>query len=634
MDPRLLRYYERELHFVREMGAEYAREFPKIAARLSLAGLECQDPYVERLLEGFAFLAARVQLKLDAEFPRFTQHLLEILCPHYLAPTPSMAVVRLFPSLTEGSLASGYTVPRGSSLKSPRGKGGEVPCEFRTAHDVTLWPIEIAKASHAPYSREIGGQDAAELRKVRAAVRIELQATAGLTFDKIEVDELTFHLHGGGDLPARLLEQVLAGTTGVLLRPAGSSAWRELLPASSVGREGFADDRALLPFGPRSFHGYRLLHEYFALPERFHFFRVSGLRRALAGKKEKAVEIALLLDRNEASLHNVVDEGNFALYCTPAINLFPMQADTIQVSDARSEHHVVADRSHALDYEIYDVQEVDGTADASEGPRRFAPFYASHDGGERAPEGAYYTVLREPRQVSERQRRQGTRSRYIGSEVYLSLVDGNEAPYPGDLKQLAVKVRCTNRDLPMHVTTGQGSTDFVLQAGGPVESIRCLSGPTEPAPSFVLDPSAQGKAGEIAWRLVSHLSLNYLSLVDQGEGEGAGALRELLSLYAPIATASVRKQIEGLRRVRSTPVIRRVPGAGPLAFARGLEIAVTFDENAFAGTSPFVLGAVLDEFFTRYVSINSFTETVVETLDRGELIRWPVRTRPTRAPRG
>jgi len=627
MDPRLLRYYERELQYVREMGAEYAKEFPKIAARLSLDGLECQDPYVERLLEGFAFLAARVQLKLDAEFPRFTQHLLEILCPHYLAPTPSMAVVQITPTPGDGGLATGYKVPRGSGMKSPRGKGDEAPCEYRTAHEVVLWPIEVVEASHAPYSRELGGGDAAELRQVRGAVRIRLKATAGLTFDKIAVDALPFFLRGAGDVPARLWEQIVGGTAGVLVRPAGGGAtWREMLPATAVRRVGFDPDEALLPFGPRSFQGYRLLHEYFAFPERYLFFEIAGFSAALAGRKEKEIEIAILLSRSDATLHNVVDGANFALHCTPVVNLFPMQADTIQLSDTRHEYHVVPDRSRPMDFEVHDVIEVEGKGGLDQAARRLAPFYASPESATRHPDGAFYTTLRQPRLLAESQRRKGTRSSYVGSEVFLSLVDAKDVPYSPDLKQLSVKVRCTNRDLPLHLTTGQGRTDFSLQSGGPVQSVRCVAGPTAPAPSFVQDPSSAGRAGEVAWRLVSHMSLNYLSIVDAPDGRGADNLREMLALYAPVAAAAVRKQIDGLRSVRSRPVIRRIHGSGPLAFGRGLEITVTFDESAFVGASSFLLGAVLDEFFARYVSINSFTETVVETLDRGELIRWPART--------
>ncbi len=148
MDPKILRYYNRELQHVREMGAEFAREYPKIAGRLGLEGIECADPYVERLLEGFAYLSARVQLKVDAEFPAFTQHLLQIVYPHYLAPTPSMAVVQFQPDLNEAGLAQGYSIARGTMLRSTVGQDDRTPCEYRTAHETHLWPLEIKEAKY------------------------------------------------------------------------------------------------------------------------------------------------------------------------------------------------------------------------------------------------------------------------------------------------------------------------------------------------------------------------------------------------------------------------------------------------------------------------------------------------------
>ena len=626
MDPRLLRYYERELQFVREMGEEYAQEYPKIAARLGLQGVECSDPYVERLLEGFAFLTARVQLKLDAEFPRLTQHLLETVCPHYLAPTPSMAVVQLQPKSTEGSLAAGFLVKRDTALKSPRGKGGEAPCEYRTAHDVTLWPVEIAAASFAPYSRELGGEDAQGLRQVRAAVRVRLRALAGLTFDRLPIDALTLHLRGVGDAGARLYEQIVGGVAGVLVRSIANPSQRVLLEPGCLRRVGFDDGQALLPYGRRSFRGYRLLHEYFAMPERFLFVEIAGLRKALSRLKEPEVEIAILLHRDDPSLHNVVDASNFALHCTPAINVFPMQGETIHLSDRQYEYHVVPDRTRPMDYEVYGVVEIEGSGTSERGTQPFAPLYAAPEVRGRRPGLAFFTTQRVPRVLSEAQRRKGTRSTYIGTEVFLSIVDANEAPWNPELRQLGVKLLCTNRDLPIHLVLGQGATDFSLASAAPVAAVRCVAGPTSPAASFVVQADDPTRAGEIGWRLINHLSLNYLSIVDSADGRGAEALRELLALYAPLATAAVRKQIDGVRSVSSRSVVRRIKGSGPLAFGRGIEIALTLDESAFAGSGAFLLGAVLDEFFARYVSINSFTETTVSTLERGELIRWPAKT--------
>lgn len=621
MDSRLLRHYNRELHFLREMGGEFASEFPKIAARLGMEGLECADPYVERLLEGAALLAARVQLKLDAEFPRFTQHLLEIVYPHCLAPTPSMTVVQFSPDPTEGALSEGFVVPRGSALRTPLNKGEQTPCEYRTAQDVTLWPLELAEARYV--TGGAGTFGVPEVPGVRAGVRLRLRALGGLTFDKLALDRLILFFPGSGELPVQLYERFVANGLGVLAQPgARAPAWRELLPRRCLRPVGFADEEALLPYGPRSFQGYRLLHEYFAFPERYHFLELGGLGPAVRRCAEQELELTVLLNRSDPFLENSVDTSQFALFCSPAINLFPRQADRIHLSKREHEVHVVPDRTRPMDFEVYHVSGAVGHGTSAEQKQEFLPFYGSRDATRTGEHRAFYTVRREPRVLSGKQRRQGPRSAYVGSEVFVSLVDGDEAPYRSDLRQLAVTTLCTNRDLPLHAVIGQGRTDFALQTSAPVSAVRCLTRPTKPRPAHA--------EGETAWRLISHLSLNYLSLADTDEKAGAAALREILSLYAT-GEANARKQIDGVRSVSCAPIHRRLPTPGPVSFGRGLEVRLTFDEGAFGGSGSFILGAVLEQFFARYVSINSFTETVLRTLDRGEVFRWPVRLgkRPT-----
>ncbi|MFJ4344270.1 type VI secretion system baseplate subunit TssF [Pseudomonas sp. NPDC089401] len=617
MNARLLRYYERELQHLREMGGEFARDFPKIAGRLGLENHACADPYVERLLEGFSFLAARVQLKLDAEFPRFTNHLLELVLPHYLAPTPAMAVVQLQPDLGAGSLAQGFTVPRGTAMHSQLGKSDQTACEFRTAHALTLWPVELTEACYFACSSQVGGVDLARLGPAKAALRLRLKAGAGLSFDTLAMDSLMLYLPGVEGVVDRLLEQLLAQAAGVLVQPVqADNPWHEVLEKSALHGHGFDDDQALLPVGPRSFQGYRLLQEYFTLPQRFQFVELRGLGNAIRRCQGSELDLTVLFKTFVPALEKSVCAARFALHCTPVINLFPKRAERVHLSDRQVDHHVVADRTRPMDFEIYQVTGVTGHGTGERAEQRFQPLYLAND-LQPPGRGAWYQLRRDSRVLSERQRREGPRSSYAGSELFLTLVDIEQAPVSSDLRQLSVDTLCSNRDLVLSMPLGVGKTDFTLDSGAPVRAIRCVAGPTAPRASFA--------EGETAWRLVSHLSLNYLSLLDEAPGQGATALRDLLRLYCGVNDAVAHKQVEGLRSVTAAPIVRRLPLPGQISHGRGLQVCVTVDEDAFEGASAFVFGAVLEQFFARYVTLNGFTETRLHGVARGLIMQWPTR---------
>ncbi|NTV94551.1 MAG: type VI secretion system baseplate subunit TssF [Thiobacillus sp.] len=618
MDPRLLDYYNQELLHIREGAAEFAREFPKIAARLGLDvdAKECPDPYVERLLEGFAYLTGRIQLKIDSEFPVFTQNLLEMVYPGYQAPTPAMAIVQFQVDLDEPALAQGFTLPRQTVLRSRLQPGESTACVFRTAHKVTFWPVRLTEARYQGYLPTIAGSGPDLPKAARAALSLKLECTAGLSFRETVLDRLTLHLSGEEGTAHKLYEQICANTVAVLARQ-GDGQWYEMLGPGAVQPVGFSEDEALLPQSPRAFGGYRLLKEYSAFPARFLFVDLAGLERAVARCESGSLEIVLLLNKADASLEKVVDAGNFVLNATPVVNLFPKRADRIHLNDAEHEYQVVPERTRPMDYEVYQVGEVTGYGAGAEAQQAFEPFYAIHDQVS-TQYGAYYTLRRVPRVLSSTQKLKGARSSYVGTEVFISLVDPGQAPYSSELKQLSVTTLCSNRDLPLFLSLGNNN-DFSLEVAAPVSGIRCLKGPSRPV-APVLE-------GETPWRLISHLSLNYLSLLDAGAREGAAALREMLGLYGLDMHSALHKQVEGVQSVAARQIITRIPSAsaGPIAFGRGVEIALTFDERPFEGSGIFLLGAVLEHFFARHVSLNSFTQTVLHSVSRGEIKRWPAR---------
>ena len=618
MDPRLLRLYESELRFMRDMGSEFAAEYPKIAQRLGLGTTEVADPYVERLLEGFAFLTARVQMKMEAEFPTFTQSLLQMVYPHYLAPTPSMAVVRFQPDAGIRATPDGVILPAGTELRSVLGTEDQTNCEFRTAHKVHLLPIELVDADYIGSSAAVLALGVPERRGVKAAIRLRLRVVGDATFDKLALDTLTFYLGGSDGTRMRLYEQLVCNVVQVFARPAKRPMpWQESLPASVVRPIGFEPDEALLPLTAQSFDGYRLLQEYFAMPERFLFIAIDGLDRAAIRNPTGELEIILLLDGADPVLASGFDAASMLLFCTPAINLFPRRADRINMADREVESAIVPDRMRPLDFEVFDVRGVEGYRTDGTPPQRFLPFYAAHDLSRNVDQNCFYTLRREARQMSARARQRGPRSSYLGHDVLITLVDGNEAPVSSELRQLGVDLLCTNRDLPLSMPIGKQATDFTIMVSAPVASVRCVAGPTPPRP-------CRG-GGDYAWRFISHLNLNYLTLVNTDQVQGAAALRELLRLYLPENAAVAARSLEGVLSVASSSVVRRIPGSGPMAAGRGLGLTLTIDETPFGGSGAVLLASVLEKFFAKYVSINGFTETTLRCVDRGEVMRWPLR---------
>lgn len=631
MDRRLLENYNNELEFMREMGAEFAHAYPKIASRLGIENEQCADPYVERLLEGFAFLAARVQLKIKEEFPKFCQQLLSMVYPDYLAPLPSITVVQFVPDPDDSDSAEGFVLERGTALRSGLGAEMQTNCEFRTAHEVVLYPIEVAEAEYLGNRASLASLGIQPGREVAAGIRIRVRTLGGVPVNELQLDELPLFLAGSGHLPLWLYEQIMSRGCGLSVVTGGKDDRRASnVPGRPIRRVGFAPEEAILGSRARSFDGYRLLREYFAFPERFRFVRLCGLREFLSSASGEEFELVIHLSERRSDLEKVLDNRNFLPFCSPAVNVFPKRADRIHLNERDYEFHVVPDRSKPLDFEVYQVLSVTGYGNQAQDRQPFLPFYGLDNLRAPGEQVTYFTVQRKPRVLSSRQRLQGARSNYLGEEVFISLVDANEAPYSPELTQMGISTLCTNRDLPLHMPLGQKGGDFTLEVNAPVTRIQCVVKPTRPGAHSRHGESGEATmTGDYAWRVISHLSLNYLSLVDQNPEEGAVALRELLGLYSNYSTVAER-QIRGALNISARPVTRRLPLPGPISFGRGLEITLVLEEAAFEAGGMYLFGAVLDEFLSKYVSLNHVTETVVRSDADIEIARWPVRmgTRP------
>ncbi|MEX3788933.1 type VI secretion system baseplate subunit TssF [Paraburkholderia sp. BR14374] len=616
MDPQFLDYYSRELTYMREMAGEFAAQHPKIARRLGMEGIDVADPYVERLIEAFCFMSARTQIKLDAEFPRFTQRLLEVVYPNYVAPTPAIAVAQLRPSLREGDFTKGLKVPRDSMLRSAIPPGEQTVCEFRSSQDVTLWPIEIVEARLTAVPPDIPDTDRHLLPHVqlRGALRLRLRTTGEVKFSQMtNFDRLPIYIGGDERIASHLFELIHAGSVASVVRAYGASRDEgHVVAKTPVAFEGLQAKQCLLPLTWNTFHGHNLLQEYFACRQRFYFFALTQLAAGLARVDSKEAEIVLLLDRLPEELATHVDAARFLLFCTPVINLFRKRTDRVEINRAQTDFHLLADRTRPLDYEIFSVSRVFGQRAQTSLEVEFNPLYQTlhSDVGNH---GRYFSVRREQRALSANARRYGTRTPYIGTEVYVSLVDQAEAPYADDIRYLSVEAWVTNRDLPRLIPRN-GKTDLTMSDSVPIEGVRLVHAPSAPRAPYA--------SGETAWRLIRQLSFNYMPLAELDHGDGGQALRNMLGLFIAPGEREQARQIEALVGARTEPVVRRLPGDGLLVYGRGVRCELTVDETGFSGISPYLFGLVLEHYLSRHVSINVFTETELRSMQRGLITQW------------
>ncbi len=617
MTPRLIEYYNRELAYLRELGSEFAAAFPKVAGRLALSDTDVADPYVERLLEGFCFLSARIQLKMDAEFPRLSQRLLEMACPHYLAPTPSMLVAQLQPSASEGNLQSGYTLPSGSILQSHKLHEEHTVCKFRTGGPLTLWPVEMRHARLGGPALDLPQSQVPQVAQAAGHLRLELGILDSAQCKNLSLDQLWVYIHAGDVVASHLQELIHNHALAIVVHhPHDARQVWDVLEPQALRAEGLEDGQALLPYSRRAFQGHRLLHEYFAFPARQRFFSINGLSRSWRGIAHSSVALTVLLRCAAPALEPQIDAAKLLLHCIPAVNLFEHTADRLLVAPNVHEYHVLPDRVRPLDFEVYGVQAVTGHSEGSAQDREFAPLYACRHGLYPA-EQAYFTTRREPRLFSERSLRNGPRTQYLGSEVFISLVDQREAPFSDDLKQLSMRTLCTNRDLPLLMRVNQPNGDFAVLESAPVQWARVIAGPSIPIPALA--------DGALTWRLISHLSLNYLAMTDLSDEEGAATLQELLRLYLELGSHQLAGQIAAIQSLRIEPITRRLPQHRQLVYGRGVGVHLDVDEPALAGVSPWPLANVLERFFARHVGVNSFTELQLNSRQRGRLARWTPR---------
>lgn len=618
MDPRLLQYYGNELLYMRELASEFAQEHPKIARRLGMHAGEIGDPYVERLIESSALTFARMQMRMDDEFPGLMQPLLETVYPNYVLPTPAIAVARAFPGHGSGHAGNGFLLPRGTAFSARTPVGENTACEFRSSQDVTLWPLEIVQARLTDIPPDIPSLDryVPDGLRVHGALRVRLRTTNGTSIATLAgLDRLPVYLAGDERTASHLFELILsAGVASVMAEPDRFAHGRlHAVTRDAVVREGIAADQNVLPAVPRKFHGHNLVHEYFACPARFWFFALTGLQKGLAAIPGNEVEIVILLRQSPGSLADTVDASHFALFCTPVINLFPSSTRRVKIQPERTGHRIVAVPDAPLDYEVHSVQLARGKVSEDSGDLLFRPAHTALRYDE-DDEGRFFTVRRELH--SNDARRHGTRRAFTETHTWVSLVDGNGRPDGSGCHFLSVDALLTNRDLP-GMLRPNGRDDLTVELSAPVAGIGLVRVPGQPRP-----PLAHGMR---AWQLYGQLRLDYTMFdedhLEPAPGEG---LRRLLRLFLDPDMGAFSRQVESLTAAVAEPVNGIMPGQSGMR-GRGIECRLTFDETGFGGMSPYTFALALEHYVARHVSAHSFTRTVLHTKQRGMVTVWPPR---------
>ena len=609
----MLEYYENELAYLRQAGEEFARKYPKIAGRLQLESDRCEDPHVNRLLQGFALLAARVHRKIDDDFPEICEALIQMVSPGYLRPVPSMTVVECLADPAQGRQTAGQKIPAGTELVTRAIVDG-LACKFRTAYGVDLWPFTVAEAEWSQPERMKRPPRASSGGQAIAAARLLLRCFKDASFAGLPITTLRIHLAGGANAGSGVvysLYELLADRCfEIQLRDTRDESRIVVLQPSSLKPVGFDPSEAMFPFLRRSIDAHRLLEEYFALPEKFLFFDLEGLEPLATMGFGDEVEIVFLIrsferPERQQALELAVNASTFRLGCTPAINLFSVAAEPIPLTQIRHEYPIMlaSNPRQAAYMEIFEIQQVIATR------RRLRQFTILE------PMLTYRYQTRKNKDLAfwVARRRFDAAADQVPTTMSISVVDLEGVFTDPDADTLDVRALCSNFNLPSHPRMPWSSPagDFDIPGFAAAHTITALSRPTVSHP-----PPADDS---YLWRLVSILSLNYLSLVEGGRS----ALQEILRLHKRSDSAACENQIGALKSLRSEPGFALVDSDYGLIPARGTKVFMEFEEQQFAGSGLYLFGSILDRFLGGYASLNSFSQlNIRSTLRKEAMGRW------------
>ena len=602
MSDDLLPFYEKELAFLRKSGAEFGRVHPKIAGRLRMSEDVVEDPHVSRLLEGVAYLNSRIQYRLDDDFSELSDALLDQLYPHYLRPIPSMTVAQFKPAR---DLDAPLKVKREARLESDPFQGRV--CNFQTCYEVDILPLKVSVATlkERPFITP-GSQ---QVDKATSVIQLRLETmTPEIDLSELNLEKLRFFLRGQSQYTYAIYELLLNHCVQVVMAKGDGDTQPVFLGSSSIQAVGFEENEAILPCPDQSFPAYRLLTEYMVFPEKFLFLDFLGLSKHIEEDYGNAVEFYIYLNRSHIELERNISTDNFALGCTPIINLFKRRAEPINLEHEQTSYTIVPDARFPDNFETYSIDKVQGLTGDGE-KKNYKPFYGlTHFDINRATQHFWHSQ-RYPKIGGEL-------GNEPGSEVEITLIDLNFEPARTDDETLSVDLICFNRNTPEKLPFGGGQPQFkCLDLGVTLEGIHTV---THLTPT-IRPPLRDGAR----WRLVSHLSLNYLSLDNPN---AIDVFKEILAIYDFQDSSATRSLIAALTKMETRPMTAPVTLGGKTTICRGVEIEVTFDETLMSGNSTFLFASILERFFALYCSINTFTRLIARVKGRQDILKkWQPR---------
>jgi len=604
MADELLPYYEKELAFIRQMGVEFSKEHPKVAGRLGMSSDTIEDPHVSRLIEGFAYLNARIQHKLDDDFPELTDAILNVVFPHYQRPIPSMAITQFTPD--QDQLDSKYTIKRDSLLETEHFQGEH--CRFTLCYDVDLYPVTLNTAQL--FGRPFTTPGAARMRGAGGVLKISLETFAPeITFPDLDMQSLRFFLRGQLQHIHPLYQLLLKECVGVVLSAPDQGSQPVYLNPDIVRPVGFNIDDGLLPYPPSSFKGYRLLTEYFIFPEKFMFVDFTRLHRHIPEDTEGKLDLYIYLTSSDVELEHNINRDTFAMGCGPAINLFRQKADPIRLDHTQLEYQVIPDARRPTGFEVYSVDKVIASTPVGD-KTEFLPFYGLKHEHKDNEQHAFWFAARRSAKLGYQQRDDGT-------DVFINLVDLEFNPNIPDERTMSLELMCSNRDQPAKLPYNLDHPQLqCVDSAPPCSKIRFIT-----QPSKTVRPPLRNQA---RWRLISHLNLNHLSLT--GGESATDALKEILRLYDFKDSSVTRGLVESIDSVQARQISAPLHIEGHATMCRGVEVEIILNEELLTGSSSYLYASVLEHFFALYCTVNSFTRVLVKLNSKeGYLKKCPPR---------